>query len=301
MAIPSRNPGEDDDDLDLPPLDGEDEKEADVGTEELDVKDDGGDAFDDSTADHVAMDELQTGDVESGLLVGAEESAIEVPFDLALADEGKVEADDEPDGRAIDEDLATDESLVTVDGGEEGPTDEDEELREEDLPALDADEDGDVDEDGLYDRAILGTEEELRWDDRAWARVPDLADGAEDLGDDSGTLAVPGEDPRQSARDKTWKELEETGRLTAAVLVPNDAVVVALDAPERPVLVRIDEAGVARIIAEVEGRDDSEPAKVIALRWDQTRGWLIASGTFGVQAFRPEAPSPAPVVTTTPV
>ena len=214
-------------------------------------------------------------------------------------EEGRVLDPDEPELRAaIDEELGANEEAVHTDGGEEGPLDEDEELREEDLPALDADEDGDVSDESLYDRGAMDTGEELRWDDRAWARAPVLADGS-DEGDDSGmlpitALAEAGDDPKNRPRDATWRRLEESGRLTAAVVVPGESVVVALDGPDRPVLVRILTDGAARIIAEIDtGSTDDEGAacRVTGLRWDAGRGCLLATGTFGahpfVLAFRP--------------
>lgn len=292
------------DDLDLPPLDGV-EEEAEVPHEDVEVPDDGGDALDDATSD-VAWGELETGGAETGLLAGSEDAAVDVgTFDVALEEEGKVLHDDEPDEQAPHEDLSADDALESGgDTGEEGPLADDEELKEEDLPELDADEDGDVDEEGLYDRAALATEEELRWDDRAWARVPDLADGLADAPDDSGMLATPGEDPQVSARDATWRRLDESGRVTAAVLGDGDDVILAMTGPDRPVLVRIDADGVARIVAEIEVGDDEDPAHVSHLRWDRARGWLLATGTFGVQAFHPSAAAaaaPAPVKATTPV
>lgn len=273
-------PGEDD--LDLPPLDGAGE-EIEEAHEEIEVADDGGDAFDDATADHVKVDEIPDA-AETGWLAGSEESAVDVgPFDLTLGggDTGLLETDD-PDGRTADDDFGGDENDVAGDTGEEGPLAEDEELREEDLPALDADEDGDVDDAELYDRAALGLEEELRWDDRAWARLETPMDAADDV-DDSGMLATPGDD------DVTWKKLEESGRVTAAVIVPGGGVILAVDGPEHPVLVRINAEGVARIIAEIElhGDDDGEACRVTTLRWDAVRVAVLAFGNFGVQAFRP--------------
>ena len=103
-------------------------------------------------------------------------------------------------------------------------------------------------------------------------------------------LAVPGEDPKLGLRDATWRRLEETGRITAVAFVPGDSVVLALDGPERPLLVRILADGVARIIAEIDNSttdDEVAACRVTALRWDAPRGCLVATGTFGAQAFRP--------------
>jgi hypothetical protein len=275
------------DDLDLPPLDGAGE-ETEETHEEIEVADDGGDALDDATADHVHVDEIPEAQ-ETGWLAGSEESAVDVgPFDLSLGGDATLVENDDGDTRVADDDLAADENEVHGDSGEEGPLADDEELREEDLPALDADEDGDMDDAELFDRAALGLEEELRWEDRAWARVEMPMDAQDDV-DDSGTLATPADDEKASARDVTWKKLDESGRVTAAAIVPGGGVVVAIDGPEHPVLVRINADGVARIIAEidVQGEDDGEACRVTALRWDAVRVAIVAHGTFGVQAYRP--------------
>jgi hypothetical protein len=287
------------DDLDLPPLDGVlggEEPEPD-GASADDIEDhrDLGDALDDATSESDPLDvfaQITVEGAEGGWLVDSDDArGLDVgAFDVSIADEGKVLDEDEPELKAlVDEELGANEEAVHTDGGEEGPLAEDEELREEDLPALDADEDGDVSDESLFERGSIDTGEELRWDDRAWARVPVLADGSDDA-DDSGMLATPGEDPKHGPRDATWRRLEETGRITAAVLVPGESVVLALDGPERPVLVRILTDGVSRIIAEIDtGTTDDEVAacRVTGLRWDAGRGCLVATGTFGAQAFRP--------------
>jgi hypothetical protein len=296
MAVRT-TPEPDDPSLDLPPLDGEghedEEPSGAAGTEEdLEPIRDGGDALDDATAEADPVEEIAVDGAEAGWLVDAEETGIDVgTFDVGIGAETKILEDEEPDhNRAHDDEIDGDEDDTGVDGGEEGPLADDEELREEDLPALDADDDGDVDEDGLYDRAALGTEEELRWDDRAWGRVEIAVEAAREEGEDSGLLAIPGDDPKLGPRDATWRRFEESGRLTAAAFVPGEGVVVALDTPERPVLVRILADGVARIIAEVEtatADDDGAACRVTTLRWDATRGCIVASGSFGTQAFRP--------------
>lgn len=78
--------------------------------------------------------------------------------------------------------------------------------------------------------------------------------------------------------------------MTAVTFVPGDSVVLALDGPERPMLVRILTDGVARIIAEIESsasEDEIGACRVTALRWDGPRGCLVVTGTFGAQAFQP--------------
>lgn len=287
----------DDAGLDLPPLDGEGHEDEETpgsadADEELDTGD-LGDALDDSTAESDPVEELAVEGSEGGWLADSEDAGIDVgTFDVGIGAETKLLEDDEADHGAPHEDLGGDENDKGVDGGEEGPLADDEELREEDLPELDADDDGDMADDALYDRAAIGVDEELRWDDRAWARIDvpsDLARVRDDA-EDSGLLAIPGDDPKVGPRDAAWRRYEEGGRVTAAAFLPGESVVVALDTPERPILVRILADGVARIIAEIDtstSDDEVAACRVTGLRWDATRGWLVATGSFGTQAFRP--------------
>lgn len=288
-------------DLELPALDDEDAGEHDAAHLAIDLlEEDGGDAFDDAISDDPAAFEIAVEGAEAGWLVDADAAGgLDVgPFDVVLEPEGagKLAEDDETEGAAAEDLLAADESF-TADGGEEGPLAEDEELKEEDLPALDADEDGDVPEENLFDRAMLGTEEDLRWDDRAWARIGELGADADEP-DDSGVLAVPGDDPTQSTRDATWKAFDETGRVMAAAFVSGESVVIALATGDRAraFLVRIRPDGQARIIAEVDPRsrdanasseDEGQVCVVTFLRWNATRGCLFVGGNFGVEAYRP--------------
>lgn len=288
-----------DDDLDLPELDGETEEESDAAHEELDVADadDGADAFDDATAGDAVDHGIAIGEggdaAERGLLADPDDAAaLDVGgFDLSIGEESEDLRDDEAEGRGVDEDLDTGTEGLTADGGEEGPTDDDEELKEEDLPALDADEDGDVHDDELFERAMLAEHDELRWDDRAWAKVAVEGDSEDaDAPDESGALATPGDEPQHKARDAAWKLLEETGRTMAATFLPGGSVIVAVATPDwaRALLVRIALDGAARIIAEIDPRDDTGDAcKVTHLRWDAPNNRLVAYGSFGVCAFRP--------------
>ncbi|HVH46805.1 MAG TPA: hypothetical protein VM925_30895 [Labilithrix sp.] len=282
--------------LDLPALDGEDDATSEEPAHDaLEVADDGGDAFDDSTGEGAPHDDFVVEGAEGGWLVDAEMAgALDVgPFDVAIEPEGKVLEDDDFDTRGGLEDLISSDEAFVADTGEEGPLAKDEELREEDLPALDADDDGDVADDDLYDRGMLTADGELRWDDRAWARAAEVPAGS-DEGDDSGVLVVPGDDPAQGARDKTWKRLDESGRLMAAAFVPGGSIVVALGTADRAraLVVRVQPDGEARIIAEIDPRatkedDDGEPCTVTFIRWDGARGCLFVGGNFGVEAYRP--------------
>src|SRR5438270_4446819 len=167
------------DDLDLPPLDGAvpgDEPGDDAESHhhhDIELRHELGDALDDATSEGDPLDEIVVEGAEAGWLIDADDAkTLDVgAFDVSLSDEGKILEADEPEVREADEELGGEE-IVHTDGGEEGPLAEDEELREEDLPALDADEDGDVADESLFERGTIDTGEELRWDDRAWARVP---------------------------------------------------------------------------------------------------------------------------------
>ncbi len=289
-------------DLDLPALDGEDDVahddpsgDGDGDDDALDVAEDGGDALDDATGEDRPFDELAVEGAEGGWLVDAETAgALDVgPFDVAIEPEGKVLEDDEADVRGGLDDLIADDEAFVADGGEEGPLADDDELREEDLPALDSDEDGDVPDEELFDRAMLATDEDLRWDDRAWARITHAPAGADEA-DDSGILVAPGEDPRQAARDAAWKRLEESGRVMAVAFVPGGSVVVAVATSDRAraSIVRIQPDGEARIIAEIDPRsskaeDDGDACVVTFLRWDAARGCLFVGGNFGVETYQP--------------
>ncbi len=301
---PTRAPVASDDALDLPPLDdtGDDETaEAEDLDDDLLPADDGGDALDDATLGGAADDLLETAGVESGWLLDAEDAAaLDIgAIDLDTGNEEKILVDDEAEDTAEeDPELEAANASTGVDGGEEGPLDEDEELREEDLPLLDADDEGDVDDQELFEPSALGGDAELLWADRAWVRVaaPGVSVGAdggdEEMEDSSPLLPVPGLDPAHAARDARWRSLDEGGRVTAVAMVPGGSVIVALASPDgaRARLVRINEDGEARIIAEVEPQspgEEEEGCEIASLRWDASEGVLVAAGSFGRHGFRP--------------
>lgn len=297
-------PGQKNDELELelPSLDGEEEHvtETDVGHELPESHDDGGDPLDDAAfgGKDAGEEELGTLGAEGGWLDDAEAAAgLDIgAIDVTLEPEGKVLDDAEPETSGGLEDLIQTEEAYVADGGEEGPLAADEELREEDLPELDADEDGDMPDDALYDRSLLGGDDELRWADRAWAPAHELArdvvpDSTAVPGvagtEESGLLLIPGDEPR----DQVWKSLDETGRVMAAASVPGDAIVLAFASPDRgrAFLVRIPPDGEPRIIAEVDPRleDDGSSCDVTSMKWDVGRGCLVVLGSFGIHAYRP--------------
>ena len=268
-------------DLDLPPLDGETEEESALPEDEDLVADEEGNALDDVTGDDDPV-ELDVEGAEGGWLEDSEEAGGDIAsFDVAIGGENAALLDDlETEGHGDGEEFAGVEDITVDDGGEEGPLAEDDSIKEEELPALDADDEDDVPDDALYDRSLLTAEDELPWDDRAWARA--LAQDVSVIDqDDSDVLAVPGDD---SPRDVRWRALDELGNVVAASFVPGGSVVLAIEKSDRTLLVRILTEGEARIIAEIEG---GEEARVTHLKWDVGNGWIVAFGPFGVQAFRP--------------
>lgn len=290
----------DDLDLDLPALDGDDDGGRDeLALEGIELSEDaGGDAFDDATNEDAPHDDLTPEGAEGGWLLDADTAAgLDVgPLDVVVGAEGERVLFEDDHAEGGHDDLASaiqHEEAFVADTGEEGPIALDEELREEDLPAIDADDDGDVADDDLFDRTALAADDELRWDDRAWTKLIDHpAPG--DEADDSGVLAVPGEDAAHAARDKTWKRLDETGRIMAAAFLPGGGLVLALSTPDRAraLIVRVQTDGDARIIAEIDPRsaaveDDGEACMVTFVRWDATGGCLFVGGNFGVEAYRP--------------
>ena len=280
--------------LELPDLDGEDEVEAELAPDTLPMLADDPNALDDATGEDSPVEELDVEGTEGGWLVDAENAGtLDVgPFDVSISAEGRLLDDVEADPRGSLEDLVDADEVFVADAGEEGPLAEDEELREEDLPALDADDDGDVPDDALFERALLVADDDLRWDDRAWARAETA--GPLDDADDSGVLAVPSDDPTHP-RDATWKRLEQGGHVMAAGFVPGGSVVLALASPDRnrAMLVRIQPDGEARIIAEVDPStrpgfdDDTSTCAVHFVRWSMDHGSLYVGGTFGLEAYRP--------------
>jgi hypothetical protein len=278
-------------DLELPALDGEDDAFEPDAPDPIATFDEGASDLDDATGEDGPLDDVTFEGAEGGWLVDSEDAAgLDVgALDVAVGAEGRLLEEDEPDARPLLDDLVAEPEGFVSDGGEEGPIDGDDELREEDLPALDADDDGDVPDEALFDRSLLASDDDLRWDDRAWARADGGAVGSSE-NEDSGVLAVPSEDPA-NARDATWRRLEASGRVMAACYVPGSSVVVAVASADRcrALLVRIKPDGEARIIAEVDrpaSQDEDEACVVTFVRWDPT-GALLVGGTFGVEAYRP--------------
>lgn len=182
-------PGSGDDDIDLPPLDGEteDAPSEDSDSDDLDPvpADAGKDPFDDSTGtnDPVDSDDIDPLDDENGTddedpeLAGETEDQADLLEDRAsgLLEESMLADNDDQGVAEEDFGIGDDEPSAAMDGGEEGPQDADEELREEDLPALDADDLGDGDEGDFFELESSATPPfawaEPRWESRAVASL----------------------------------------------------------------------------------------------------------------------------------
>lgn len=163
----------DEDNLELPPLDGE---ETDGDRTEFDEpiaapKDDGHDPYDDKTTDDASLDDvLPTLEGESVLDDDPADLEIEAPGMVERLAEIVTAADDDASG--LDDggiEFQDEGDTIRGDRGEEGFAEPEEPLDEADLPALDADEEGEA-EDGLFfddEREAPG--DDLVFAERAWA------------------------------------------------------------------------------------------------------------------------------------
>jgi hypothetical protein len=176
--LPSRGEGDDDDLGHLPPLDGgEEESESPApDLDDEDIKEDGGDPFDDRAAkEEDPVQFLEIDGAESGWLDDATAEGLDVDAgDLLLDDAADLLSDNEEPGVG-DEDyeLGENEESSIVDAGEEGPGEDDEELREEDLPRLDADEGGAPEDSDFIDEGF-GIDPDafgVPWAKETWERA----------------------------------------------------------------------------------------------------------------------------------
>jgi len=176
---PARNPREDDELDELPPLDDEAAPAAEAEVGELLEDEPAEDAtLDDATGE----DEIDDGDdidvteTEGGWLAEAADAPDLDLGDVAMTDfGGDVPAEDveEPGVEGVDFGLVEGQERGDLDAGDEGPVAADEELREEDLPDLDADEEGDLEDASLLAETGFATDEPagLAWSTEPWSRV----------------------------------------------------------------------------------------------------------------------------------
>lgn len=221
MSVNPRPARETDDDheLDLPPLDGEEEDRERDDPEDMAVDEDPEDLYDDAEAgDELAAGEL--GEVaEERWLEGAEsDAALDVgETDDIAADDGDPLTEGDVPG-IPEEELDVSESSEPVDAGDEGPTAPDEELREEDLPALDADDDGLFEETDLLEAGAMEGAEDLP---RA-ARPYEILGATRPLGEPH-AIALCGEVALVAAGESLWS-VSAGGEVAGAWAGPCDAV-----------------------------------------------------------------------------
>src|SRR4051812_26778384 len=106
----------DDLDLDLPALDGDDDAaREEPALDAIEMGEEGeGDAFDDSTNEDTPHEELTTEGAEGGWLLDSEMAAgLDVgPFDVVVGPEGSLLDDDHTDSGGLDDLVSADETLV---------------------------------------------------------------------------------------------------------------------------------------------------------------------------------------------
>jgi hypothetical protein len=177
MAPTVRDPRDDDELDELPPMDGDPAPaaEADVGALLEEEAEDA--SLDDKTGEDEVDDgeDLEVDEAEGGWL----DEAADAP-DLDLGDVaitefgGDVPADevDEPGVGGEDFGLVEGEERGDLDAGDEGPVAQDEELREQDLPDLDADDEGDPQDASFVEAGFAADEPAgLPWSAEPWERV----------------------------------------------------------------------------------------------------------------------------------
>lgn len=160
-----------DEDLELPPADGDLDEEPSADEPEGDLETPDDEPWDDAESDHLEVSEelIESGRnaKENQQLDDDSEGLDEDPGGvLPLLEEVGLLAEGE--GPGIEGLYELDPEVETADdGGAEGPADADETLGE--LPPLDADDEGEVDAASLFDR-LRPERTEWRWSDRAWDR-----------------------------------------------------------------------------------------------------------------------------------
>jgi hypothetical protein len=178
-AAPQRPDPDDEELVDLPPID-EDDGDVPNDGDALDdlphAREDAGDPFDDTLADDldvaIEIDEADDGSGESE----AAEDAIDVgALDEDIDDPGAEDDDGRDEGALVDDDDVDADDGPGDDGGLEG-TDEpiEDEVDDAALPALDADDEGDFEDEALLDGPMLageGVEGLPPWSDARWSAV----------------------------------------------------------------------------------------------------------------------------------
>lgn len=306
------------DELELPPLDGGGDDDRPIVTEDglSPIAADGADALDDAVVGDAGMGEEDFGPEESMLDGGEEAGDRGFDADVPCFADTPLGADDEPSEVEVDSiDAGEPSALVGDDAGEEGFAQGDGEGMSA-LPDLDQDDEGDAADLPLAEIPI-GPDPTLPWDDRAFERVlGPLALGT------VRELSVEGE--RVVARtDGELVELAATGTVLARHFhsaLPLGAPPPDAPPPDAPPGVRavagataevtlaggvlaaiysqaqgrawlVRSAGLGakerRIVADVtDDAGDADPAPVLALVVEPSRGWVWVGGEFGLLVYR---------------
>ncbi len=314
-----QSPPHAEEDLELPPLDGEGDDTPVAEPNEEVVESDEGDPYDDATGDDddftdgvdASEEASAVGDDETGI---ADEAIADAP---AEPESESLIGDDDAPGVAGEDFGLVDTSNAVRDAGEEGFDAPEPELRVEDLPRLD---EGDDDDLSVEEATELSVPDELRWDDRGLQRAAvraighvvrirlragievTLEDGshlrsvdggetfaaADHVDEDDEALLTRGRARAlmrdgygvlRAIDDGPLTLVESTAGATAFTLLDDGSLIAAIDGPERARLVRIDAAGVATVVAE-------EESAIEALAVDPRSGTVWAGGAFGLIAFR---------------
>jgi hypothetical protein len=174
-----RKPAVDELPLGLPPMDGDTHDEGEAPAELLEdeavPKDDGGDPFDDSTAEDAAVNDLPDADGEESMLDAGEAGGVDIGgHDLVTQlDAGALASGIHEDDDAAHEDygLRDDGAAPQLDAGEDGPETDDESLTDGGLPPLDQDDDGALDQAEAFFDADLSVGEHRRAWSSVWERL----------------------------------------------------------------------------------------------------------------------------------
>ena len=283
----------DEQETELPPLDGDDGEPTEdpaIDEDEIDPSpEDDADPLDDSTGEGDPVEELSNEEERSWLTDAEPAEGLELgTFDLGEERSfGSAIGDDEEPG-VEGEDFGLDDGGAgssLLDGGEEGPSGPDEELRESDLPELDADGDEDGN-DSMLDEVTLDDDAPLPWDPSPWERVS--IDGGPDL-----ELRPREADVEAAERTLGRLGLSKMGdlRITAEVAALGGSLIALVSRiAGRSWLVQTPASfarGEARIVAEVGGAAFGDDPEILSLAWDETRGVAWVGGLFGLLAFQP--------------
>jgi hypothetical protein len=305
--------------LELPPKDGEGDDDEPSGDEEtIDDREDG-DPYDDATGDDDAfsdgVDDLDEPSAVGDDAIGAVGEVDDTPPE---PESESMLGDDDAPGVAGEDFGLVETNAAVRDAGEEGFDAPEPELRVEDLPRLDDGDDDDLSiEEAADDIAPTG---DLRWDDRGFERAfvravghvvrigvragieVTLEDGsvlrsvddgatfsaADHAADDDEALVTrgrarallrDGHGVLRAIDDGPLTLVESTTEATAFTLLDDGSIVAAIDGPQRARLVRIGIDGVAALVAE-------EDSTIEALAFDSRNGIVWCGGAFGLVAFR---------------